>query len=55
VVPLVGQVQQYAWGKVGSSSAVAQLAVGNSPAFVVKEDEPYAEVGEGRPAEAAAR
>ena len=39
-------VQQYAWGKVGGDSFVAQLSEGN-PAFKLDPDSPYSEVGQG--------
>lgn len=37
-------VQKYAWGKVGSSSEVAQLASFKNPQFLVDENVPYAEL-----------
>jgi len=38
-------VQNYEWGKMGSSSAVAQLcAAGDEAVFSIKENEPYAEL-----------
>jgi mannose-6-phosphate isomerase len=43
VVPLVCISQQYAWGKVGRDSAVAQLQDGNDN-FTLQEDKPYAEL-----------
>lgn len=36
-------VQKYAWGKIGASSAVAQLSEGN-PGFELDPEAPYAEV-----------
>jgi len=41
---LKGAVQQYAWGKLGSSSAVATLCGNVDPAFQIFEDQPYAEL-----------
>lgn len=43
--PLTCAVQNYAWGKVGSDSEVAQLVVGGDPLAVIDEGKPYAEVG----------
>jgi mannose-6-phosphate isomerase len=43
VVPLVCAYQQYAWGKFGADSAVAQLQVGNGD-FKLQNDKPYAEL-----------
>ena len=43
VVELHCAVQCYAWGKVGSTSTVAQLAQ-HDPSFRLDEDKPYAEV-----------
>ena len=37
-------VQNYAWGKPGKTSAVADLAAASIKRFVRKDDEPYAEV-----------
>nr|CAD7416411.1 unnamed protein product [Timema cristinae] len=37
-------VQQYAWGKHGLSSKVAQIAKNNDPDFVANELSPYAEL-----------
>lgn len=37
-------MQNYAWGKVGSDSEVAQLVVGGDPLAVIDEGRPYAEV-----------
>ena len=36
--------QQYDWGKIGSSSAVAQFASHSDPSVKVQENEPYAEL-----------
>lgn len=36
-------VQNYAWGKYGSASEVAQLK-SKDPSFLLNEQEPYAEV-----------
>ncbi|CCD26385.1 mannose-6-phosphate isomerase PMI40 NDAI_0H02110 [Naumovozyma dairenensis CBS 421] len=36
--------QQYAWGKIGSSSAVAQFAHHSDPSVKIEEDKPYAEL-----------
>ncbi|XP_004364906.1 mannose-6-phosphate isomerase [Capsaspora owczarzaki ATCC 30864] len=49
VVPVLGAVQNYAWGRLGSASNVAQLAFANaqsSPAdrFAIDENAPYAEL-----------
>ena len=41
---LQGVCQQYAWGKIGSKSAVAQLAKLNNPEMTINEDQPYAEL-----------
>ncbi|XP_017967565.1 mannose-6-phosphate isomerase [Drosophila navojoa] len=41
---LTGWVKNYEWGKNGIHSAVAQLAMANDPDFVLKDDEPYAEM-----------
>ena len=41
---LQGAVQQYAWGKLGSSSAVATLCANADSEFQVLENEPYAEL-----------
>ena len=43
VLPLRCSVQQYAWGKIGRSSEVAQLAA-NDATFSLQQDAPYAEV-----------
>ena len=37
-------VQCYAWGKPGKTSAVANLAATSISGFVLKDEEPYAEV-----------
>lgn len=42
--PLTCAVQNYAWGKVGSDSEVAQLVIGGDPLAVIDEGKPYAEV-----------
>jgi mannose-6-phosphate isomerase len=44
VFPLRCAVQKYAWGKLGSSSAVADLSSSGDPTFKVEENAPYAEV-----------
>ncbi|SCU84161.1 LAFA_0D08504g1_1 [Lachancea sp. 'fantastica'] len=36
--------QQYDWGKVGSSSAVAQFASHSDPSIIIEESKPYAEL-----------
>lgn len=36
--------QQYDWGKIGSSSAVAQYAAHSDPSIQIQEDKPYAEL-----------
>lgn len=41
---VIGGPQNYAWGKLGSSSAVAQFASANDASVTIKEDEPYAEL-----------
>ena len=41
---LKGAVQQYAWGKLGSSSAVATLCANVDPEFQIFENQPYAEL-----------
>nr|XP_039248435.1 mannose-6-phosphate isomerase-like [Styela clava] len=38
------EVQQYAWGKIGSASEVARLSSSAHADFAVAEDEPYAEL-----------
>ena len=43
VVELKCAVQCYAWGKIGLTSTVAQLAQ-QSPSFKLEEDKPYSEV-----------
>uniref|UniRef100_H0WSF2 Mannose-6-phosphate isomerase n=1 Tax=Otolemur garnettii TaxID=30611 RepID=H0WSF2_OTOGA len=43
VFPLSCAVQQYAWGKMGSSSEVAQLLASSDPLARISEDKPYAE------------
>ena len=45
MIRIVPKCQQYAWGKVGSSSLVANLALGGSEdGMIVDEDKPYAEL-----------
>ncbi|KAL4622791.1 mannose-6-phosphate isomerase isoform X1 [Arapaima gigas] len=44
VFPLSCVVQNYAWGKLGLDSEVAQLVLGSDPVAVVEEDKPYAEL-----------
>ncbi|KAI5941565.1 Mannose-6-phosphate isomerase [Manis javanica] len=44
VFPLSCVVQQYAWGKMGSSSEVAQLLASSDPLASISEDKPYAEL-----------
>jgi mannose-6-phosphate isomerase len=45
VFKITPTVQQYEWGKVGSSSLVAQLAsASNLAGFTLDEKKPYAEV-----------
>uniref|UniRef100_A0A8P0NJ79 Mannose-6-phosphate isomerase n=2 Tax=Canis lupus familiaris TaxID=9615 RepID=A0A8P0NJ79_CANLF len=44
VFPLSCAVQHYAWGKMGSSSEVAQLLASSDPAAAISEDKPYAEL-----------
>ncbi|CAI4416085.1 BDH_1b_G0014560.mRNA.1.CDS.1 [Saccharomyces cerevisiae] len=36
--------QQYDWGKIGSSSAVAQFAAHSDPSVQIEQDKPYAEL-----------
>ncbi|XP_008247438.4 mannose-6-phosphate isomerase isoform X2 [Oryctolagus cuniculus] len=43
VFPLSCVVQQYAWGKTGSSSEVARLLASSDPSVRISEDQPYAE------------
>jgi len=43
VFRLAGAVQEYAWGKVGASSKVAQYAQA-TPGFALDNDKPYAEL-----------
>ena len=43
MVELKCAVQCYAWGKIGLTSTVAQLAQ-QSPLFKLEEDKPYSEV-----------
>lgn len=49
VFKLKAAVQQYDWGKPGTTSKVAQFAAAADPSFVLDEKAPYAEV---RPATA---
>ncbi|CAG01059.1 unnamed protein product, partial [Tetraodon nigroviridis] len=44
VFPLTCVVQNYAWGKVGGASEVAQLVVGGDPQTVIQDGKPYAEL-----------
>ncbi|XP_006888354.1 PREDICTED: mannose-6-phosphate isomerase isoform X1 [Elephantulus edwardii] len=44
VFPLSCVVQQYAWGKLGSSSEVALLLASSDPQVQISEDKPYAEL-----------
>lgn len=44
MIKLEGYVQNYSWGKRGTSSAVALLVAASSKRFEVKEDRPYAEL-----------
>ncbi|XP_066200467.1 mannose-6-phosphate isomerase isoform X1 [Saccopteryx leptura] len=44
VFPLSCVVQQYAWGKKGSSSEVARLLASSDPLARISEDKPYAEL-----------
>ncbi|XP_029806548.1 mannose-6-phosphate isomerase isoform X2 [Suricata suricatta] len=44
VFPLSGVVQQYAWGKMGSNSEVAQLLASSDSLAQISEDKPYAEL-----------
>lgn len=44
VFPLTCVVQNYAWGKVGLNSEVAQLVLGGDPQAVIQDDSTYAEV-----------
>ncbi|XP_071501324.1 mannose-6-phosphate isomerase-like [Diadema antillarum] len=44
VVTLQCAVQQYAWGRIGSDSAVATLSQSGSKTFEMKADQPYAEL-----------
>lgn len=41
---IIGNIKTYQWGKLGSSSKVAQLAKLNSSAFNVDPNESYAEL-----------
>ncbi len=38
-------VQNYAWGKIGQGSKVAQLRSNGDDSFIIDNDQPYAEVG----------
>ncbi|XP_024413204.2 mannose-6-phosphate isomerase isoform X2 [Desmodus rotundus] len=44
VFPLSCVVQQYAWGKMGSTSEVARLLASSDPLARISEDQPYAEL-----------
>jgi mannose-6-phosphate isomerase len=44
VFKITPSVQSYDWGKIGSSSKVAQLASSGIPSFKLDESKPYAEV-----------
>ncbi|KAJ3596408.1 hypothetical protein NHX12_002815 [Muraenolepis orangiensis] len=44
VFTLTCAVQNYAWGKAGLDSEVAQLVVGGDPLAVIEDDKPYAEL-----------
>ncbi|XP_037357989.1 mannose-6-phosphate isomerase isoform X1 [Talpa occidentalis] len=44
VFPLAPAVQQYGWGKKGSSSEVARLLASSDPQVRISEDKPYAEL-----------
>lgn len=44
ILELDGVVQQYAWGKPGSSSTVAKLAASGNQQMSINEDQPYAEL-----------
>jgi mannose-6-phosphate isomerase len=41
---ILGAIKTYDWGKLGSSSTVAELAHLNDPSFVPQEDVPYSEL-----------
>lgn len=41
---VIGGPQNYAWGKLGSSSTVAQFAHANDPSLTIDESKPYAEL-----------
>ncbi|QPG74313.1 mannose-6-phosphate isomerase pmi40 [Brettanomyces nanus] len=42
--PILGAAQNYAWGKIGSQSAVARYAHDNDPSLSIDESEPFAEL-----------
>lgn len=44
VFPIIGGVQSYDWGKLGSESKAAQYAAQGLPEFTIDEQKPYAEV-----------
>ncbi|ESO11493.1 hypothetical protein HELRODRAFT_166495 [Helobdella robusta] len=44
VVPIVGVIQNYAWGKKGTESEVAKLYKGSIPSFNIQPGSPYAEL-----------
>ena len=46
VFPLKCGVQNYAWGKVGRESEVAQLQRAADPTLQIEESTPYAEVSQ---------
>ncbi|EDO14769.1 hypothetical protein Kpol_312p8 [Vanderwaltozyma polyspora DSM 70294] len=44
VFQLIAGYQQYDWGKIGSTSAVAQFSAHSDPTVKINENEPYAEL-----------
>lgn len=44
IIPIIGAVQNYAWGRYGDKSAVAQFSHNNDPSFVINQKDPYAEL-----------
>ena len=44
VLQLRGVALNYAWGKIGKDSKVAQLASGSDAKFCIEQSKPYAEV-----------
>ncbi|QOU20212.1 hypothetical protein BRETT_004864 [Brettanomyces bruxellensis] len=54
LIPIVGAAQNYAWGKYGSKSAVAQFSHSNDPSVSIDETKPYAELWMGTHAKAPA-